>query len=283
MESQKIYLAGNSGNGGATDPTSLLYASMMNNGGFGGNNGWWWLFLLLFARNGFGFGENGNLQSQLCNDRANDWVLQAINGNRSAIENLASTLNCDISAIQNTLCQIGAQIQNVAAKTELSGAQIINAIQAGNSQVMNMLASCCCDVKGIMSQGFSSLGYALRDQTCELEKAIGSSTAQILAGQKDAEMRELNREIATLREEKQDYKFGSMLGAYIGPLKQEIAEIKCHLPKTVVIPANDDYVRVDRSISEPYSRCGCGFAYGAGYGAGYGFPYGPFPGGGFFG
>lgn len=279
MESQKIYLAGNSGNGGATDPTSLLYASMMNNGGFGGNNGWWWLFLLLFARGGFGFGENGNLQSQLCNDRANDWVLQAINGNRSAIENLASTLNCDISAIQNTLCQIASQIQNVAAKTELSGAQIINAIQAGNSQVMNMIASCCCDVKGIMSQGFSSIGYALRDQTCELEKAIGSSTAQILAGQKDAEMRELNREIASLREEKQDYKFGSMLGAYIGPLKQEIAEIKCHLPKTVVIPANDDYVRVDRSISEPYSRCGCGFA---GY-AGYGFPYGPFTGGGFFG
>lgn len=275
MESQKIYLAGNSGNGGATDPTSLLYASMMNNGGFGGNNGWWWLFLLLFARGGFGFGENGNLQSQLSNDRANDWVLQAINGNRSAIENLASTLNCDISAIQNTLCQIASQIQNVAAKTELSGAQIINAIQAGNSQIMNMLASCCCDLKGIMNQGFSSLGYALRDQTCELEKAIGSSTAQILAGQKDAEMRELNREIATLREEKQDYKFGSMLGAYIGPLKQEIAEIKCHLPKTVVIPANDDYVRVDRSINAPYCN---GFAFGA-----YSNPYGPFPGSGFFG
>jgi acetone carboxylase gamma subunit len=131
-----------------------------------------------------------------------------------------------------------------------------------------------------MNQGFASVGYALRDQTCEIEKAIGSSTSQILAGQKDAEMRELNREIAALREEKQDYKFSSMLGAYIGPLKQEVAEIKCHLPKTVVIPANDDYVRVDRSISEPYARCGCGFGFG-GYGANYGIP---FPnGGGFFG
>lgn len=275
MESQKIYLAGNSGNGGANDPNSLLWASMMNNGGFGGNNGWWWLFLLLFARGGFGFGENGNLQSQLCNDKANDWVLQAINGNRNAIENIANTLNCDINAVQNTLCQIASQIQNVAAKTELSGAQIINAIQAGNSQVMNMMAQCCCDVKGIMNQGFASVGYALRDQTCEIEKAIGSSTAQILAGQKDAEMRELNREIAQLREEKQNFQFSSMLGAYIGPLKQEVAEIKCHLPKTVVIPANDDYVRVDRSINAPYCN---NFAFGA-----YGNPYGPFPGGGFFG
>ena len=282
MESQKIYLAGNSGNGGASDPNALLWASMMNNGGMGGNNGWWWLlFLLAFSRGGFGFGENG-IQSQLCNDRANDWVLQAINGNRTAIENLASTLNCDVSAIQSTLCQITAQIQNVAAKTELSGAQIINAIQGGNSQVMNMIASCCCDVKGILNQGFSSLGYAFRDQTCELEKAIGNSTAQILAGQKDAEMRELNRELATLREEKQDYKFSTMLGAYIGPLKQDIDQIKCHLPKTVVIPANDDYVRIDRSINEPYSRCGCGYGFGGyGFGAGYGFP---FPnGGGFFG
>ena len=275
MESQKIYLAGNSGNGGGSDLNAIWAALMNNNGGFGGNNAWWLLFLLLFARNGFGgFGENG-IQSQLANDRANDWVLQGINGNRAAIENLASTLNCDTKAIQSTLCTIASQIQNVAAKTELSGAQVINAIQSGNSQVMNMLAQCCCDLKGIMNQGFSSVGYALRDQTCEIEKAIGSSTAQILAGQKDAEMRELNREIATLREEKQDYKFGSMLAAYISPLKQEVAEIKCHLPKTVVIPANDDYVRVDRSINAPYCN---NFAFGA-----YGNPYGPFPGGGFFG
>lgn len=271
MESQKIYLAGNSGNG---SPNDVLWASMMNNGGFGGNNAWWLLFLLLFARGGYGFGGDG-IQSQLANDKANDWVMSALQGNRSAIDNIASTLNCSFNAVQSVLNTIASQIQNVAAKTELSSAQVINAIQAGNSQVMNMLASCCCDLKGIMNQGFSSLGYALRDQTCELEKAIGSSTAQILAGQKDAEMRELNREIATLREEKQDYKFGSMLGAYISPLKQEIAEIKCHLPKTVVIPANDDYVRVDRSINAPYCN---GFAFGA-----YGNPYGPFPGGGFFG
>lgn len=271
METQKIYLAGNSGNGSTND---ALLASMMNNGGFGGNGAWWLLFLLAFGRNGF-FGNDGNLQAQLANDKANDWVIQALQGSKAAIDNIATTLNCDFNAVQSTLCQIAAQIQNVAAKTELTGAQIINAVQAGNSQVMNMIASCCCDLKGIMNQGFSSVGYALRDQTCEIEKTIAASTAQVLAGQKDAEMRELNREIATLREEKQDYKFGSMLAAYISPLKQEVAEIKCHLPKTVVIPANDDYVKVDRSINAPYCN---NFAFGA-----YGNPYGPFPGGGFFG
>lgn len=280
METQKIYLAGNSGNGGASDPNSLLWASIMNNGGFGGNNGaWWLLFLLAFSRGGFGFGDGG-IQSQLCNDKANAWVLQGLQGNEAAINNLATTLNCDIKAVQTTLCSIASQIQNVAAKTELTGAQVINAVQAGNCQLSNMIASCCCDLKGIMNQGFASVGYAFRDQTCEIEKAIGSSTAQILAGQKDAEMRELNREIAALREEKQDFKFGNMLAAYISPLKQEVAEIKCHLPKTEVIPVGADYVKVDRSITEPYCRCGYGFGYG-GYGAGYGFP---FPnGGGFFG
>ena len=271
MESQKIYLAGNSGNGGASDPNSLLWASMMNNGGFGGNNGaWWLLFLLAFSRGGFGFGGDGNIQSQLANDKANDWVLQSLQGNRAAMDNIASALGCDIKAVQTTLCNIAAQIQNVAAKTELSGAQIINSVQAGNSQVMNMLAQCCCDLKGIMNEGFASVGYALRDQTCEIEKAIGSSTAQILAGQKDAEMRELNREIATLRDERQDYKFSSMLGAYISPLKQDIEAIKCKLPKTETIPVGADYVRIDRSINEPYTRCGCGF----GFGTGFGFPFG---------
>lgn len=273
MESQKIYLAGNSGNGSPT--SDMLWASMMNNGGFGGNNAWWLLFLLLFARGGYGFGGDGNLQSQLANDKANDWVLQSLQGNRGAIDNLASTLNCDIKAIQSTLCAISSLIEKVAGKTELTASQIVNAVQSGNSQIMTMLAQCCCDLKGIMSEGFSTLGYAFRDQTCTLEKAIGNSTAQILAGQKDAEMRELNREIAALREEKQDFKFGSMLAAYISPLKQEVAEIKCHLPKTVVIPANDDYVKVDRSINAPYCN---NFAFGA-----YGNPYGPFPGGGFFG
>ena len=271
METQKIYLAGNSGNGSPT--SDVLWASMMNNGGFGGNNGLWWLFLLLFARGGYGFGGDG-IQSQLANDKANEWVMSALQGNRSAIDNLASTLNCDISAIQNTLCQIAAQIQNVAAKTELSGSQIINAIQSGNSQVMNMLASCCCDIKGILSEGFSSVGYLFRDLTCNIEKTIGASTAQIIEGQRNAEMREVQRELAALREEKQKYQFGSMLGAYFGPLQQEIAEIKCKLPKTVVIPANDDYVRVDRSINAPYCN-------NFGFGAGFNFP---FPnGGGFFG
>lgn len=274
MESQKIYLAGNSGNG---TPNDMLWASMMNNGGFGGNNAWWLLFLLAFSRGGFGFGNDG-IQSQLANDRANDWVLQSLQGSRAAMDSIASTLNCDIKAVQSTLCAISSLIEKVAGKTELSASQIVNAVQSGNSQIMTMLAQCCCDLKSIMSEGFSSLGYAFRDQTCTLEKAIGDSTAKILAGQKDAEMRELNREIAALREEKQDFKFGSMLAGYIGPLKQEVAEIKCHLPKTVVIPANDDYVRVDKSINAPYCN---GFAFG--YGAGYGYPY-PYPnGGGFFG
>lgn len=273
MESQKIYLAGNSGNGGSD--LNPIWAALMNNqGGFGGNNAWWLLFLLAFSRGGFGFGGDGNIQSQLANDRANDWVLQSLQGNRGAIDNLASVLNCDIKAIQSTLCAISSLIEKVAGKTELTASQIVNAVQAGNSQIMTMLAQCCCDLKGIMTEGFSTLGYAFRDQTCTLEKAIDNSTSKILAGQKDAEMRELNREIAALREEKQDYKFSSLLGAYIGPLKQEIAEIKCHLPKTVVIPADDDYVRVDRSINAPYCN---NFAFGAGFNF-------PFPnGGGFFG
>lgn len=276
METQKIYLAGNSGNGGGSDLNAIWAALMNNNGGFGGGNGaWWLLFLLAFARGGFGFGDNGNLQSQLCNDKANSWVLQALQGNEAAIGNLATSLNCDVKAIQSTLCNLSTLIQGVAAKTELSSSQIINAIQAGNAQLITLMGQCCCDIKGILSEGFSSVGYLFRDLTCNIEKSIGNATAKIIEGQKDAEMREVQRELAQLREEKQKYQFGSMLGAYISPLQQEISEIKCKLPKTVVVPAGDEYIRVDRSL--PATLCG-------GYGAAFNNPYGPFfNGGGFFG
>ena len=291
MSDTKVYQFGTEGNASLNallpflqqrgiDP-AILYNMGGNNGGFFGNNGFESIIALIIVAALFGnnngngiFGGGGNN-----NSAEREMLMSAIQRNGTDLSQLAQTIGCSTARVHDAVTQVSTQICNLAGQNAMSFQQVINSLQAGNATLATQLASCCCELKGIMSEGFSSVGYALRDQTCELEKAIGSSTAQILAGQKDAEMRELNREIATLRDERQDYKFSSMLGAYIGPLKQEIAEIKCHLPKTETIPVGNDYVRIDRSINEPYSRCGCGFGFGAGYGAGYGFP---FPGGGGF-
>jgi hypothetical protein len=154
----------------------------------------------------------------------------------------------------------------------MSFQQVINALQAGNASLATQLATCCCDLKGIMSEGFSSIGYAFRDQTCNIEKAIAASTAQILEGQRAAEMRDLQDKLDALREKnaqqaamlnnaQQTAQFHAMLA----PIAEDVASIKCKLPKTEVIPATPEYVRVDRSINAPF----CG-----GFGLGFGFPNG---------
>ena len=62
-------------------------------------------------------------------------LLQAINGNGNAISQLASTLNCDINAVQTAINSVQSQIQSVGNQVGMSGQQIINAIQAGNCQI----------------------------------------------------------------------------------------------------------------------------------------------------
>jgi hypothetical protein len=169
--------------------------------------------------------------------------------------------------------------------------QIITALMQGNNALTSQIASCCCDLKQlvsesnyltergfcntnqIMTKGFSDLGYATQQQTCSIEKAIADSTQQILAGQAAIEKRELQREIATLQEEKQTYKLGNMmaqnsapLAAAINALQSDVDSIKCRLPKTEVIPATPDYVAINRSINIPYGPYCTGFGGFNGFG-----------------
>lgn len=279
MSDTKVYQFGTEGNASLNallpflqqrgiDP-AILYNMGGNNGGFFGNNGFESIIALiivaaLFGNNNGGgiFGGGGNN-----NSAEREMLMSAIQRNGTDLSQLAQTIGCSNARVQDAVGQVATQICNLAGQNAMSFQQVINALQAGNATLATQLAQCCCDLKGIMNEGFSSVGYALRDQTCNLEKAIASSTSQIIEGQRAAEMRELNRELATLREEKQDYKFSSMLGAYISPLKQDIEAIKCKLPKTEVIPATPEYVAINRSINLPY----CG---GFGFGNGFGFPFG---------
>ena len=281
MSDTKVYQFGTEGNASLNallpflqqrgiDP-AILYNMGGNNGGFFGNNGFESIIALIIVAALFGnnngngiFGGGGNN-----NSAEREMLMSAIQRNGTDLSQLAQTIGCSTARVHDAVTQVSTQICNLAGQNAMSFQQVINSLQAGNATLATQLASCCCELKGIMSEGFSSVGYALRDQTCNIEKAIASSTSQILEGQKNAEMRELNRELAALREEKQDYKFSSMLGAYISPLKQDIESIKCKLPKTETIPVGADYVRIDRSISEPYTRCGCGYGFG-----GFGFPFG---------
>lgn len=289
MSETKTYVFGENGNSQNQFDPNLIWASMLGGGGFGGYGGgnWIWpLFLLaLWGGNGFGGGNGmfggrgiGFLSDQINNNNGRDLLMQAINGNGNAIGQLATSLNCRAGDIQNALQSLSTQICQFSGQTGLGQQQIINALQSGDANLASQLAACCCDIKGAIKdvaigqeRGFSSVAYETQRQTCDIEKAIAASTSQILEGQRAAEMRDLQDKLDALREKnaqqavilnnaQQTAQFSAMLA----PIAEDLASIKCKLPKTEVVNVQPDYIPVNRSINVGYApyNCGCGFGFG---------------------
>lgn len=287
MSDTKVYQFGTEGNASLNallpflqqkgiDP-AVLY-NMGNNGGFFGNNGFESIIALiivaaLFGNNNgngiFGGGNNNSAEREL--------LAQMIQRNGTDISQLAQTIGCSTSRVQDAITQVSTQICQLAGQNAMSFQQVINSLQAGNAALASQLCNCCCDIKSAIAQtnvglerGFSSVAYETQRQTCDIEKAIAASTAQILEGQRAAEMRDLQDKLDALREKnaqqavmlnnaQQTAQFQAMLS----PIAEDLASIKCKLPRTEVIPATPEYVAINRSINVPY----CGFGY-----SGFGFP-----------
>lgn len=298
METSKTYVfnpEGSGNNGGmmsliapllqqrGVDPNVLL--AMKGNNGFGNGDGSWFIWLLFilcfcgWGGNGFGFGGRGNgagLANEINNDYGRSLLMDAIGGNRNALSNLATQLNCTEGQIQQAISALTTQVQNVGNQVGMSGMQTINALQQGNMQIASQLADCCCrvnnnitamdgNVKLAMCQqtgtlqnainnvavgqerGFSNVAYETQRQTCDLHNAIKESTQTIVDGQKQAEMREMQNKIDSLREENSTFKSSAMTSQIVGQavapinavlagLQNEVAGIKCKLPETVTTP-----------------------------------------------
>lgn len=264
-----------------------------NNGGLFGGRGFEDIIALIivaaiFGNGNFGFGNNGN--------NANTELLSSmVQRNGVDLSQLAQTINCSNDRLRDAIGAVSTQICNFAGQNGLSFQQVINSILTSQNAIASQICSCCCDVKQLISEsnyltergfantnvglerGFSSVAYETQRQTCDIEKAIAASTSQILEGQRAAEMRDLQDKLDALREKnaqqavilnnaQQTAQFQSMLA----PLAEDLASIKCKLPKTEVVNVQPDYIPVNRSVNigyAPYYGCG----YGAGFGAGFGF------------
>ena len=243
------------------DPNVLL---AMRNNGFGGEGGWfiWILFLFVLGGWGNGFGGFGNgrgngfLANELNNDFGRNWLLQAIDGNGDAIQQLATTLHCDVNQINAAINSVQSSIQNVSSQVGLTSTQVINAIQSGNSQIASQLASCCCDVKTGMERGFASVNENVFRQTCDIEKAIAASTSSITSRIDAIEKTNLLDKIDKLREENstltnqlsQEHQSLALMQntatslapitASISALQSDLDSIKCKMPTTVTANYN---------------------------------------------
>lgn len=301
MSETKTYVFGQDGNTSLNallpflqqrgiDP-AYLYSMMGNNGFFGGNGieGIIGLIVVLaliggYNGNGFGlFGGNGNNSS---NNYAYDALLSAIQRNGTDVSQLAQTVGVSSDRIHDAIGQVSTQICNLAGQNGMSFQQVTNAILSGNAQLASQLCDCCCSVKQlisesnyltergfcntnqILSRGFSDLGYAFRDQTCDLKQSASANTASIIAkldaiedSRKDRELAEKDRMIATLtaRSERQ---------AELQPIYSALHELQCNQPevaKIPYIPAAGNYLPVNYSVPMHFGVSnygGCGYNYG---------------------
>lgn len=306
MSDTKVYQFGETGNSSLNallpflqqrgiDP-SYLYGLMGNNGFFGGNGiegiiGLIVVLALIGGFNGNGNGLFGGNSNNNGNNYAYDALLSAIQRNGTDISQLAQTVGVSSDRIHDAIGQVSTQICNLAGQNGMSFQQVINSLQSGNAALASQLCDCCCSIKQlisesnyltergfantnqVLSRGFSDIGYAFRDQTCNLEKAGSANTAAIIAkldaiedSRKDRELAEKDRVIATLtaRSERQ---------AELQPIYNALNEIQCNQPPVKKIACPEQYVPINTGINATYGLIPtyCGYGYGN-----FGFPYGNF-------
>lgn len=208
----------------------ILFGAFNRNGNglFGGSN------------SGFMPSPQGGVVPMLNNDANTAVILQSVQRNGYDIASLATALNTSSDAVMAAINALGGQICNLGTQMGQNTNQIVTAVMQGNNGIISQLCSCCCDLKQLIAQygsenrlaiceqthtlqnaingvavgqerGFSSVAYETQRQTCDLQKAIADSTAQILAGQKAAEFREMMRENQQLRDERTQYQMSALL------------------------------------------------------------------------
>lgn len=315
MDSEKIYMFGDGASKGGDISAILpaimgnkgldpnLVAALMNGnnnrGAWGGDGCWWiWIILLFFCWGGWGgngFGANGanGLPAQLNGDAGRELLMNAIQGNGAAINQLASSLNCSTTQLQSAICTMQGSIDKVAGQIGMTGQQVINAIQSGNCQIASQIAECCCNVRTlIQQQGYenqlatcnqtNTLVNTMNTNTLALRDAGTANTNAIIGKLDQMQNQALQDKIDALRERNstllsqlsqehqtaaiQTYQAQAIapVNAALTDLSNRLAAIECKQPATVTvpyIPAAGNYIPVNYGVNvNPFStlsNCGC--------------------------
>ena len=273
-------------------------------GGYGNDGLWGVIYLAIIASifgwggNGLGFGGRGGfggaIPAELSGNAGRELLMQAIQGNRDAIGQIASTLNCSGQQIQSVLGNIQSQLG-------LSGQQIINAIQSGDAGIASQLSSCCCNILQSIErtsaaqqlqscQNVNALTGTIAGSARDLKDSNDANSRAILAKLDAAETRVLQDKLdaerqksatlaAQLNNEHQTAAILQSVGQQIAPLaaginalQGEVDGIKCKLPNTVSVPYPQLSVyNPEIARAAAYGAAAGNFAGGCAYGYNGGF------------
>lgn len=247
------------------DPTALLAMSGGLGGGLGGFGGLFGLLILFalfgggFGGFGFGggfggFGRGGFVPNQINNDANTGIILQALERNGVGINNIATALGTSKDVIITAINSLSREICNFSNQTGMQTNQIITSLLQGNNALTSQIASCCCDLKGLIAQLGCNIEKTIMSEGNNTRSEIAAARNDIKEGQRAAEMREMQREIDALRETKSDLKtklalkdqndfVQATINAGLQPLygavqklQSDLDGLKCKMPPTVNVP-----------------------------------------------
>ena len=242
--------------------------------------------------NGWGGGYGGgngaaaaSLGAQATANSNTELLMNAINGTDADIRLLATTLNGDVDSIRLAVNSIQGAVAQVASQVGMSSLQVVNAIQAGNSDLASRLCQCCCEMKQLVtSQGYENQ-LATLNQTNALSGAITNASQRnvdaisdlkttMIASFCDQKEREMQAKIDTqadiitqLRNQADNAAQTAQFAAMLAPINAKLVEIESKQPNTIPV----QYPNVVAVNNTPYT----GGMY-AGYGYGYGVPGGSY-------
>lgn len=123
--------------------------------------------------------------------------MQAIQGNRSAIDQISNALNCSTSQLQSAICNVQGAIDKVAGQVGMTSQAVINAVQQQGCEIGNQISSCCCNLSSLINQStcqtqqmINNQGYENRLETLNQTNTLQNTINQGLTN---------NREQATSR------------------------------------------------------------------------------------
>ena len=169
-------------------------------GGFGGNGMWnnpfmylVWLYMMRWMNGGeWGTGTGAveastqrqiqTLADQMNDNHTSDLIMSAIQGSSSALQEAATRLGCDINAIATAVQGVRSDIAAVGSQLGYSAERIINAVNVGDSGVIQALKDCCCETqKSILTQNYENR-IALSDATASLKDTVNFVGLQVEKG-----------------------------------------------------------------------------------------------------
>ena len=135
--------------------------------------------------------------------------MSAIQGNTSAIRELAGQLNCDFNALNSAICDVRGGIDRLSGQVGFSAERVVNAVNMGDCNIISALKDCCCQNKELVQRmgyenqinnlqqsnaiqagfaytntgierGFSNVAFETQKQTCDIINAGNANTQRII-------------------------------------------------------------------------------------------------------